>query len=214
MLFVIAVFVFLISLAFHEFAHALTAYKMGDITPKATGRLTINPFKHVTFGGVLFFIFFGFGWAKPVPINPLNFKKYKTGTRLVSIAGILANIILGLVAAVINAILLATVGVGSVAMHYVYVLLDMFMLVNSVLAIFNLLPIYPLDGFTFITTFMKGENKFIRNSVKNGIYIMLGILIADTLLELFFNIHILSMVLTLLYNYVFIPISLLGVLLW
>ena len=90
-MFLISVVVFFISLAMHEFAHGFVAYKMGDPTPKMAGRVTLNPFKHLDLMGFLFFIFFGFGWAKPMPVNPLNFKKYKKGVRLVSIAGVLTN---------------------------------------------------------------------------------------------------------------------------
>ena len=89
--FLITIFVYLISLTLHEFAHSLTAYKMGDPTPKLMGRLTLNPFKHLSLGGFLMFVLLGIGWAKPVPINPLNFKRYRKGIRLVSISGILTQ---------------------------------------------------------------------------------------------------------------------------
>ena len=75
----------------HEFAHAFAAHKCGDNTPKAMGRLTINPIAHLDPMGLLFCILFGFGWAKPVQVNPLNFKSYKKGVFWVSIAGVLAN---------------------------------------------------------------------------------------------------------------------------
>ena len=150
---VITAFVFLVSLTIHEFAHSLVAYKMGDPTPKQVGRLSLNPMRHLDPGGFVCFVLFGVGWAKPVAVNPLNFKKYRTGTRLVSIAGVAANILLGLLAAVIYAILMATVGVCSTFMNYVFLILRYFMRINSYLAIFNFLPIYPLDGFNFVSSF-------------------------------------------------------------
>ena len=204
-------FVFLVSLTIHEFAHSFVAYKMGDPTPKQMGRLTLNPFKHLSGSGFLCFILFGIGWANPVPINPLNFKKYKTGTRLVSIAGVLSNFILGLIAAIIYAILLATVGFSSVAMEYVFLILEYFMLVNSYLAIFNLLPIYPLDGFNFITSFMKSDNKFIKYGVQNGFRILFMILMICLFIELFFGFDLLDWVFSLFYNYIYVPIAMLGV---
>ena len=74
------------ALTFHEFAHAFVAYKAGDNTPKAQGRLTLNPLKHISPLGALMFLLFGFGWAKPVEINPLKFRNYKKASALVSIA--------------------------------------------------------------------------------------------------------------------------------
>ena len=209
--FLITVFVFMISLSVHEFSHALVAYKMGDITPKATGRLTLNPFKHLSLSGFLWFIILGIGWAKPVPVNPLNFKKYRTGIRCVSIAGITANVVLGLLAAIIYTILAATVGFSSVAMDYVFLVLQYFMIVNSFLALFNLLPIYPLDGFNFVSSFLRADNKFIQYNVKNGYKILLVMLLICLLIEILFSFDILTWLLSLLYNYVFVPIALLGV---
>ena len=90
--FLISIFVFFISLTAHELAHGFAAYKMGDLTAKIDGRRSLNPIKHLDMSGFLAFMIIGVGWAKPVPVNPLNFKKYKTGMRWVSISGILAKI--------------------------------------------------------------------------------------------------------------------------
>ena len=209
--FLITIFVYLISLTVHEFSHAFAAYKMGDPTAKSMGRLTLNPFKHIDLIGFLFFIFLGVGWAKPVPINPLNFKKYRKGTRIVSIVGIISNFVMGLLAAGICAILFSTVGVGGIALAYVYDILFYFMLVNSFLALFNLLPIPPLDGFNFISSFMKAENKFLKFMLKNGYKIFISILIVSLLTDILFGVDILTLYLSLLYDYVYLPISLLGV---
>ena len=81
------------SLTIHEFSHSFVAYKLGDDTPKKMGRLTFNPMAHFDALGLFSFMFLGFGWAKPVPINPFNFKKIKRDTFLVSISGIVANLI-------------------------------------------------------------------------------------------------------------------------
>ena len=206
-MFIFSIIVFFISLALHEFAHAYAAYKMGDLTPKVQGRLTLNPTKHLDLSGFLCFMFFGFGWAKPVQINPLNFKKYRTGMRIVSVAGVLMNVFIGLLSAAIYAILLTTVGIPSKAMLYVYLLLEMFMIVNSALAIFNFLPIMPLDGFNFLTSFFKSENKYTRFNLRYGTILLFVVLILNIIVDRYFNFNIL----TLLYDYVFTPIKFLGV---
>lgn len=206
-MFIFSIIVFFISLALHEFAHAFAAYKMGDLTPKVQGRLTLNPTKHLDLSGFLCFMFFGFGWAKPVQINPLNFKKYRTGMRIVSVAGVLMNVFIGLLSAAIYAILLTTVGIPSKAMLYVYLLLEMFMIVNSALAIFNFLPIMPLDGFNFLTSFFKSENKYTRFNLRYGTILLFVVLILNIIVDRYFNFNIL----TLLYDYVFTPIKFLGV---
>ena len=209
--FLITIFVYLISLSLHEFAHSYTAYKMGDSTPKISGRLTLNPFKHLSMSGFLMFVLLGIGWAKPVPINSLNFKNYRKGIRLVSISGILTNFLLGLLCAILYSVLFSTVGYVNVAMEYVFLILQYFMIVNSFLALFNLIPVYPMDGFNFVTSFMRADNKYIKFNVKNGLKILLTILLVIIIIELLFSFDLLDWYLTLLYNYVYLPICFLGV---
>ena len=213
LLFLISVAVYFLSLSLHEFAHGYVAYKMGDNTPKALGRLTLNPIKHIDPMGFLFFIVFGIGWAKPMPVNPLNFKKYKLGVRLTSIAGVLVNLLLGLFSAVVIAVLYATVGVELAVtnLEYLIIVLECIMAVNGFLFMFNILPIYPLDGFNFVASFMKRENNFIRFNLRKGFKIILAILIASTLFDIMFQFDILSWYLSILNNYVFSPIIRLGV---
>lgn len=210
-IFLISIFVFFISLTVHELAHGFVAYKMGDLTAKAAGRLTLNPLKHLDLGGFLAFLLMGVGWAKPVPVNPLNFKKYKTGMRWVSIAGILANILLGLICAIIYAILLATVGFTNVAMQYVSLLLIYFMQVNGMLALFNLLPFVPLDGFNFIATFLKPDSRFVRWNERKGVTIIFAIIFGSLIVELLTGIDIFGVYLNSIYRYIYLPIALLGV---
>ena len=209
--FLITTFVYLISITIHEFAHALAAVKAGDLTPKLAGRLTLNPFKHLDIKGFIFFMILGVGWAKPVPINPLNFKKYKKGTRIVSIAGVLANFLLGLLAAIIFAILVATSAYDPVVMPYVYQILGYFMTINSFLAMFNILPIYPLDGFNFVSTFAKTENKFIKFNLRNGHNLLFCLLIVSIIIDVIFHFDIFEFYLYLIHDYIYLPISLIGV---
>lgn len=209
-IFLISIFVFFISLTVHELAHGFVAYKMGDLTAKVDGRLTLNPIKHLDLGGFLAFLLMGVGWAKPVPVNPLNFKKYKTGMRWVSIAGILANILLGLLCAIIYAILLATVGFANTAMSYVGLILLYFMQVNGMLALFNLLPFVPLDGFNFISTFLKPDNKFVRWNERKGVTIIFAIIFGSLLIEILTGIDIFGTYLNLMYRFIYMPIALLG----
>ena len=211
--FLITIFVYIFSLTLHEFAHAFVAFKCGDPTPKMSGRMTINPLKHMDLMGFLLFIFLGIGWAKPVPVNPTNFKKYKKGTRLVSIAGVSANFIIGLISAITYAILLGTVGLnGGVAMQYVYIVLTYAMLINSFLFMFNILPIPPLDGFNFLATLVKPDNKFLNKMARNGMNILLGFLILGIFTDLLFGFDIFTIYLELLFNFVYTPITWLGVL--
>ena len=100
-LFLLMLPVTLLSLSVHEMSHGYAAYKMGDNTAKMMGRLSLDPMKHLDPIGFLCMIFFGFGWAKPVPVNPRNFDNYKKGIRLVSIAGPLSNLIVALVALIL-----------------------------------------------------------------------------------------------------------------
>lgn len=206
-LFLITICVFAFSLSLHEFSHAFAALKMGDPTAKLAGRMSLNPFRHLTISGFLFFVLFGIGWAKPTPVNCLNFKKYKKGTRWVSSAGVLSNLALGLIAAGLYAILMNTVGVANTAMEYVYILLATTMLVNSFLFMFNILPIYPFDGFTFLSTYLKGNSKFLQNSIRYSSRILISVLMICLVVELLFGIDILDMYLSLLYNFVFLPVA-------
>lgn len=124
------------SLAFHEFGHAYVAYLYGDSTAKNQGRVTLNPMKHLDLKGTLLMILAGIGYAKPVPIQPRFFTKLREGYFAVSIAGILCNIILFLMAGI----------VGRFVPENIKPVFELVMKLNANLAIFNLLPIYPMDG--------------------------------------------------------------------
>ena len=132
----------LIALTIHEYAHARVAVWLGDNTPRVMGRLTLNPIPHLDPFGLIMLWLFKFGWAKPVEINPNNFKNWKRDTTLVSIAGPVANVLMALLAAIIYGILakmhlLSTTAGITLAFVHSY---------NITFAIFNLIPLPPLDG--------------------------------------------------------------------
>lgn len=134
----------LVAIAIHEFAHAYAAYKLGDYTAKDEGRLTLNPIKHLDLFGTIMLFLVGFGWGKPVPVNYYNLRKPRWGPAIVSFAGPLSNIILALIMGLVLKILYEFGGVGPT--RPVFVLISATIFINITLAVFNLIPIPPLDG--------------------------------------------------------------------
>lgn len=174
--FIVAV---VIALTFHEFAHSFSAFKCGDLTPKVNGRLTLNPFAHIEPIGFFSFIILGFGWAKPVPINTLNFKNYKRNTFWVSVSGVLTNLI---IAFIFMPFLGLFIKFGfNISNMVIYQILFYFLIfviqTNMLLLVFNLLPIYPLDGFNAVSSYLRYENKFVLFMRKYGFLFLIGLLI-------------------------------------
>jgi Zn-dependent protease len=135
--------ILLVSLPFHEFSHALAAYRLGDSTAKYMGRLTLNPLAHLDPFGALLILVAGFGWAKPTPYNPYNVRGGKTGEVIIAIAGPISNLVLAIAAAIPLRYINATgIAVPAAAVN----VLQTFILINVVLAVFNFIPIPPLDG--------------------------------------------------------------------
>lgn len=195
--------IFMLSLSLHEWAHGFVAYKQGDPTPKASGRLTLNPMAHIDTTGFIVFLLLGVGWAKPVPVNPSNFKKYRSGIAKVSIAGILANLILCIVGSFLYVLALNVIGDGADML----VLLSFWLMwANACLLIFNMLPIYPLDGFNFISSFMRSDNKFVQGNIKYAGKIFIGIILVDLFMDLFLGISLISYVLTALAGWICEPL--------
>ena len=150
---IIVVFCVLIALTVHEFSHALTADRLGDPTPRLAGRLTLNPIKHIDPFGFIMLLLVHFGWAKPVPINPYNFKDPDKGEMLVSLSGPLSNILLAWV--LVKCIKLFPELILGVPLYRGIVTL--LIQININLAVFNLLPIPPLDGSHIFARFLPYE---------------------------------------------------------
>lgn len=141
-------FVVFCTLPVHEYAHALVATKLGDRTPRLQGRLTLNPMAHISPIGALMILLVGFGYAKPVSVNPRNFKNPKKGMALVAVAGPVSNMLMGFIAEFFAILCLKfSVNTGeSFLLWAVYMFFNYAAIVNIQLAVFNFLPIPPLDG--------------------------------------------------------------------
>ncbi|MCM1227827.1 MAG: site-2 protease family protein [Clostridium sp.] len=194
-------------LPIHEYAHAWAAHKMGDDTAAYSGRLTLNPLAHIDIVGAICMLLTSFGWAKPVPINPLKFKKQRLGIALTAAAGPLSNLIVAFIATVVYRILTSLPnayelylgdGTGITPFFIVIFIVEFFIEVNIGLAIFNLIPIPPLDGSKVLSYFTSAkfdrwiyQNQMIVNLVFLGV-IVTGILdkpisfVSDFIIDLFF----------------------------
>ena len=167
----------------HENAHGVVALLCGDTTAKDNGRITLNPAKHFNLPGFLMFVVIGFGWAQPVPINPYNFKHKRLDYFLVAIAGVVTNLILaficlGLLAALFSIIEGATT-TSKGLYYFIYFIEYMFFygaVINLTLMAFNILPIFPLDGFRVIES-IAPNSAYVSFMRKYGQYILLGFII-------------------------------------
>lgn len=148
----------IIGLSFHEAAHARVSYMLGDPTPKQQGRLTLNPISHIDPIGFIALIICGFGWGKPVQINPNYYKHKRRDEFLVSIAGVTTNLILAIVFAFVSgAVFRAYTGSGSLLMENLFYMFYYVVVINVGLMVFNLIPVPPLDGFGLITKLFNLE---------------------------------------------------------
>jgi len=167
----------IIGLTVHEWAHAFAADKLGDPTAKNLGRMTLNPFAHIDLFGFLCLLVVGFGWAKPVPVNPRNFKNYRRDDIIVSLAGIAMNLVVAFFATILFYFGVYRWNLGSNEAFYTIFL--SIVTINLSLAVFNLLPIYPLDGsHVFESLFMRYIPKFFMLLRQYGQYILIALLVS------------------------------------
>lgn len=145
----------ILGLTFHEFGHAAVSTMLGDPTPKAQGRLSLNPLRHIDWIGFLCLMFAGFGWGIPVQIDPRYYKHRRSGELLVSLAGVVMNLILAVLVSLLIHVLLVTGVITAYAQtswqSVLFMILYYIVSINIVLMIFNLLPVPPLDGFGIVT---------------------------------------------------------------
>ncbi len=143
----------LISLSFHEAAHAFAAYSFGDSTPKEQNRLTLNPLAHFDVGGFLMLLIVGIGWAKPVMVNPKNWTQFM----IISICGPLANILLASIFAVLKVVMILKINYEGFFAAPLYFMFDIFVYTNTMLALFNLIPIPPMDGSRIVSWLLPND---------------------------------------------------------
>ena len=153
-----ALAVIFLTLPVHEFSHGFTAVKLGDDTPRWQGRLTLNPFAHIDYFGALCILLFGFGWAKPVEVNTRNFRNPKRDMAITAFAGPLSNLIVSFLSLIITNIIVLIFGIntllGSKILQYLLLFFSFIVQINISLAVFNLLPIPPLDGSRLLSAFL------------------------------------------------------------
>ncbi len=169
--FLLLVIPLLYSIIIHELAHGWVADRMGDPTAKWLGRLTLNPLKHLDPFGTIALLIFGFGWAKPVPVNFLNLRDFRKGMIYVSAAGITANMILAFIAFLLMRL------TQDYDLGPVHTMLYFAARVNIMLAAFNLIPIPPLDGSKILMGFLPGHLRYQLERLEPfGLFIILGLL--------------------------------------
>ena len=204
-------FAVMVVLSFHEFAHAFVAYKCGDPTAKINGRCSLNPMVHFDLLGLIMFTFAGFGWAKPVPINPLNFNHYRRGLTLTAITGLVMNLIMAFLLFPIYKLVVLYVNIPLWPIQtFVEMLFMLLWTYNISFCVFNLIPLAPLDGWRVVEALNRRHGRVYRFFERYGSIILL-ILIAIHFVSGYFTvlgyIDILGYILDFAVNIVAWPIT-------
>jgi len=181
------------AIIFHEIAHGYVAKLNGDNTAKYSGRLTLNPIKHLDPFGFALMLIVGFGWAKPVPVNSLNFRSFRKGLFTVAIAGVVTNLILAFFIYPLYLVVIKNYGgMNEFLFNFLDFLLGGFFAVNLVLVVFNLFPVYPLDGFRIIESLTRHNNPYTKFMYQYGRYMLLGIFLITYLVGILFDFYIIA----------------------
>ena len=170
-----------IGLSFHEFAHAWVSDKLGDPTPRRQGRVTINPLAHIDWIGFLALLLVGFGWGKPVQIDPSYYKNRRRDEFLVAIAGVTMNLILAaLLSLPAKAMIKGLNGDSGDLVYNIYMIIFYAITINLVLMIFNLIPCPPLDGWNILTQIFKLDRySWWYKVYQYGTWILLALILTN-----------------------------------
>ncbi|MBI5077723.1 site-2 protease family protein [Candidatus Falkowbacteria bacterium] len=193
--FVVWLFAIVVVLTIHEFSHALAATLLGDPTAKAAGRLTLNPLSHISWLGFFMLLLVGFGWGNPVPFNPYNLRFPRFGPAIVALAGPLSNLILAAIFIFsfrwifpdLHPLFLINAGSANLPaeLNLLAIFLSLATFLNLTLAIFNLIPIPPLDGSKILFSVLSDARFFSIKEIleRQGSMILIGIIILDNFLN-------------------------------
>ena len=177
-------FVIFCILPLHEYAHGWMAERLGDHTARYAGRLTLNPLASLDPIGALFLLLFGFGWAKPVPVDTRNFKKPKRDMALTALAGPVSNLLASLVGAILYYVLVLILAAAGISTPlFVQAFFSAYITINVALAVFNLLPIPPLDGSKIVGAFLSNRAMYAYYRYQNIIVLVMFLLLFSGVLS-------------------------------
>lgn len=179
---VIGVIPALICITLHELSHGVVAYSLGDDTAKKMGRLTLNPIRHIDIMGLLMMVFFRFGWAKPVPVNMSRFKDPKKGMAITALAGPLSNVIIAIVFLFLYGLLFVPLSNGGSVSEIIIDMLALTAYMSIGFAVFNILPIPPLDGSKVLFSLMNDQQyRTLMRYERYGMLLLLALVASGVL---------------------------------